>query len=203
MRSLRSLLAAGALVAGAGSPLLAQAHGAHGAAAADTSHAAQHAAHMAATIDPERARAELLVAFESSMQKFVMLAEAMPAEKFAWSPGEGVMPFGHVLAHVAHYNYAYPVQAMGAAAPAGIQLDTLENVRTKETVLALLRSSGDYARATLRETPAAELVKGTRLYGRDTQEWAVLMSMVAHMNEHLGQSIAYARMNGVVPPWSR
>ncbi len=203
MRTLRSLLAAGALVAGVGSPLLAQAHGAHAGAAADTSHAARHAAHMAATIDPERARAELLAAFESSMQKFVALAEAMPADKFAWSPGEGVMEFGHVLSHVAHYNYAYPVQAMGTPAPAGIGLDTLENVRSKDAVLALLRSSGDYARRTLQETPAAELVKGTRLYGRETQEWAVLLSMVAHMNEHLGQSIAYARMNGVVPPWSR
>ena len=199
MRTIRSLLAAGALAAGVGSPLLAQA----AAGTADTSHAARHAAHMAGTVDAERVRAELLGAFESSMEKFVALAEAMPADKFAWSPGEGVMPFGHVLSHVAHYNYAYPVQAMGTAAPAGLQLDTLENVRTKDGVLALLRSSGEYARRTLRETPAAELAQGARLYGRETQEWAVLLSMVAHMNEHLGQSIAYARMNGVVPPWSR
>jgi uncharacterized damage-inducible protein DinB len=42
----------------------------------------------------------------------------------------------------------------------------------------------------------------TRLYGRDVGEWAVLLQLVTHMNEHLGQSIAYARMNGVTPPWS-
>ena len=41
------------------------------------------------------------------------------------------------------------------------------------------------------------------LYGRQVGEWAVLLQLVTHMNEHLGQSIAYARMNGVVPPWSR
>lgn len=200
MRTLRSLVAAGALVAGAGSPLLAQAAAA---GTADTSHAARHAAHMAGTVEAKLLRAELMGQFESSMQKFVALAEAMPAEKFAWSPGEGVMPLGHVLAHVAHYNYAYPVTAMGAAAPAGIQLDTLEGVRTKDAVVALLRSSGDYVRTAVRDMPDAELAKGTRLYGRDTQEWAVMLQLVAHMSEHLGQSIAYARMNGVVPPWSR
>ena len=200
MRVLRSLLAAGALVATGSAPLLAQAAAA---GAADTSHAARHAAHMASTVDPAAMRAELLGQFESSMQKFVALAEAMPADKFAWSPGEGVMPLGHVLAHVAHYNYAYPATAMGIPAPAGIQLDTLEGVRTKEALLPLLRRSGDYVREAVRAMPDAELAKGTRLYGRDTQEWAVLLQLVAHMNEHLGQSIAYARMNGVVPPWSR
>ena len=199
MRTLRSLVAAGALVAGAGSPLLAQA----AAAGADTSHAARHAAHMAGMVEAARVRAELMGQFEASMEKFVALAEAMPAEKFAWSPGEGVMPLGHVFAHVAHYNYAYPVTAMGVAAPAGIRLDTLEGVRTKDAVVALLRSSGDFARQSVRAMTDADLVSATRLYGRDTQEWAVLLQLVAHMNEHLGQSIAYARMNGVVPPWSR
>ena len=197
MRVLRPLLGAGLLAAAASSPLLAQAAG------ADTSHAARHAAHMAAMVDPAAVRAELMGQFEASMQKFVALAEAMPADKFAWSPGEGVMPFGHVLAHVAHYNYAYPVTAMGAAAPAGIVLDTLENVRTKDAVVALLRSSGDFVRRTVGDAPAAELTGATRLYGREVQEWAVLLQLVTHMNEHLGQSIAYARMNGVVPPWSR
>ena len=194
MRTLRSLLAAGALVAGAGSPLVAQAT------------AASHAGHVAspsAAIDPATVRAELMGQFEGSMQKFVALAEAMPADKFAWSPGNGTMTFGHVIAHVMHYNYAYPATAMGAAAPAGLQLDTLENVRTKDAVLDLLRRSGDYVRSTVREMPDAELANGTRLYGRDTQGWAVLLQLVAHMNEHLGQSIAYARMNDVVPPWSR
>ena len=48
----------------------------------------------------------------------------------------------------------------------------------------------------------AALASDTRLYGRTVDRWAVLVQLVAHMNEHLGQSIAYARMNGVVPPWS-
>jgi len=50
--------------------------------------------------------------------------------------------------------------------------------------------------------PESQLASQTQLYGRNVQQWAVLLQLLAHMNEHLGQSIAYARMNGVVPPWS-
>ena len=42
----------------------------------------------------------------------------------------------------------------------------------------------------------------TTLYGRRVAGWAVLFQLIAHMNEHVGQSVSYARMNGIVPPWS-
>ena len=47
-----------------------------------------------------------------------------------------------------------------------------------------------------------DLSRMTRLYGREVPGWAVLFQLVSHMNEHVGQSVAYARANGVVPPWS-
>ena len=49
----------------------------------------------------------------------------------------------------------------------------------------------------------ADLAKPAELYGREVESWAVLLQLLTHMNEHLGQAIAYARMNRVVPPWSR
>jgi uncharacterized damage-inducible protein DinB len=49
----------------------------------------------------------------------------------------------------------------------------------------------------------ADLTRMTTLYGRDVPGWAVLFQLLSHMNEHVGQSVAYARMNDVVPPWSR
>jgi hypothetical protein len=58
-------------------------------------------------------------------------------------------------------------------------------------------------RSVAEEMDAAALGRETSLYGRRVGEWAVLLQLVTHMNEHLGQSIAYARMNDVVPPWSR
>jgi uncharacterized damage-inducible protein DinB len=151
---------------------------------------------------PAGFRQEFLGQFNISMSKFIALAEAMPAEKYAWSPGPGVMSVAKVYAHVAHYNYRYPSLNMSVALPAGVRLDTLEAVAAKAAVLGLLRQSGEFVRAAVNEMSESQLAAQTRLYGRDVQRWAVLFQLLAHMNEHLGQSIAYARMNAVVPPWS-
>jgi hypothetical protein len=51
--------------------------------------------------------------------------------------------------------------------------------------------------------PDAELNKTVNLMGNDMSKRAVLLMALGHYQEHLGQSIAYARMNGVVPPWSK
>jgi uncharacterized damage-inducible protein DinB len=146
---------------------------------------------------------EFLGQFNSSMSKLVALAEAIPEGKYAWSPGEGVMPVAQVYAHIAHYNYLYPASNLGVAAPAGMDLDALERTADKAAVVALLRRSGDHVRQAVRGMSDADLARTTKLYGREVQQWAVLLQLLAHMNEHLGQSIAYARMNDIVPPWSR
>jgi uncharacterized damage-inducible protein DinB len=152
---------------------------------------------------PANFREEFLLQFDASASKFEALAAAMPVDKFTWSPGPGVMPVARVYAHVARYNYGYPSQNMGVAAPPGIGLDTLERMTDKAQVVALLKSSAEYVRQAVRQMPDSQLARPTQLYGRTTPQWSVLLQLVAHMNEHLGQSIAYARMNGVVPPWSQ
>ena len=162
-----------------------------------------HGAHGAPAALPPQTKEELLMQFNSSAQKFEALAAAMPADKFGWAPGEGVMPVARVFAHVARYNYGYPSENMGAVAPTGVGLDTLEKMTDKAQVVALLKSSAEYVRQSVRAMPDAQLAQPTQLYGRTVPQWSVLLQLVAHMNEHLGQSIAYARMNGVVPPWSQ
>ncbi len=157
----------------------------------------------AAQSAPPAAREELLMQFNNSASKFEALAAAIPADKFNWSPGPGVMTVAQVYAHVAHYNYAYPSQNMKVTAPRGIALDTLEKMTDKAQIVALLKSSAEYVRQNVRQMPEAQLSQSTELYGRTVPQWSVLLQLVAHMNEHLGQSIAYARMNGIVPPWSR
>jgi uncharacterized damage-inducible protein DinB len=152
---------------------------------------------------PADAKQEFLAQFNTSMDKFIALAEAMPAEKFTWSPGTGVMPVGHVYAHVVRYNYGYPSENMGVAAPAGVNLGTIESVRDKANVVRMLRESRTYVQNAVAKMTPADLAKQTELYGRRVPQWSVLLQLVSHMNEHLGQSIAYARMNGIVPPWSR
>jgi uncharacterized damage-inducible protein DinB len=157
---------------------------------------------LGAQAQPEGFAREFLGQFNSSMEKFVALAEAMPADRYGWSPGPGVMSVARVYAHVARYNYLYPATSLGVPAPAGRDGDDTEDVAGKAEVVRLLRESAAHVRqvvAGLPPTPAAP----TRLYGRDVPQWAVLFQLLAHMNEHFGQSVAYARMNGVVPPWSR
>ena len=158
---------------------------------------------VSAQANPAAAKQEFLGQFQTSMSKFIALAEAIPADKYAWSPGQGVMTVAHVYAHVAHYNYAYPAENMGVALPPGIGLDTLERVRDKAQVVAMLKSSAAFVTKSMAAKSDADLAATTELYGRKVPQWSVLLQLVSHMNEHLGQSIAYARMNGVVPPWSR
>jgi uncharacterized damage-inducible protein DinB len=104
--------------------------------------------------------------------------------------------------HIARYNYMYPDQSLGVEAP--LAYDAFEGeVTQKEDVVEALSASVEHVRRVLAGMSDADLNAATRLYGRDVAKWAVLLQLVTHMNEHLGQSIAYARMNGVVPPWSR
>ena len=156
----------------------------------------------AAAQSPADFRSEFLGQFNGSAAKFVALAEAMPEESYDWRPGDDVASVVEVYMHVARYNYMYPDQNLGMGAPvayAGWE----EEVSDKEEALAILAASMDHVRGVVDTMSDDELEATTSLYGRDVGKWAVLLQLVAHMNEHLGQSIAYARMNGVVPPWSR
>jgi uncharacterized damage-inducible protein DinB len=152
---------------------------------------------------PEGFREEFLRQFDASMGKFEALARAMPESAYTWSPAEGVMSVSRVYGHVARYNYYYPAEALGVELPAGVSMDGMERLTSKAELVGLLRRSGDHVRAVVAEGTQADWAESTRLYGRDVPRWSVLLQLLAHMNEHLGQSIAYARSNGVVPPWSQ
>ena len=141
--------------------------------------------------------------WEGSMRKVIALANAMPAEAYSWSPGEGVMEVGQVYIHIAHYNYLYASQNLGMTLPEGVVLDEMESVRDKAQVVAALEQSTEWLRGQVGGMSAEALEGETELYGRTVPGWAVLVQLETHLSEHLGQSIAYARMNGVVPPWSR
>jgi uncharacterized damage-inducible protein DinB len=148
-------------------------------------------------------RDEMMRHFNESMSKVIALAAAMPAEKYTWKPSEPSMPVGHVYAHIARYNFWYLTSEMKLTAAPGIQLDTIEAMRNKDQIVALLRRSRDFVRQSVGAMSAAQLDASTTLYGRAAPQWAVLVQLVAHMNEHLGQSIAYARTNNIAPPWSQ
>lgn len=151
-------------------------------------------------------RDEFLAHFERSSAKVARLAEAMPQELYTWAPGPGVMSVARVYAHIARYNYLYLDGSLGIEAPDGVDLATLEDEMAaradREEIRGLLDRSIEHVRTHVAALTEEELAGATRLYGREVAGWAVLFQLLAHLNEHVGQSVAYARMNGVVPPWS-
>ena len=160
------------------------------------------ATQAAAQSAPPDFREEFRRQFGASSRKLVALAEAMPADAYGWRPMEGVASVAEAYMHIARYNYLYPDQNLGIAAPvayAGLE----EDVTEKAEALEVLAASMEHVRTVAEGLSDDDLQSSTRLYGRDVAKWAVLLQLVTHMNEHLGQSIAYARMNGVVQPWSR
>ena len=186
-----------------GAPAVVAALAAFG-AALPVSPAALHAQPQSPPESTPDFRAEFNGQFEASARKLVALAEAMPAENYSWQPMEGVASVAQAYMHVARYNYMYPDQNLGVAPPDGVEYETLEeSVVEKEQVVAVLSASVDHVRDVVADMSDADLAAPTRLYGREVASWAVLFQLVAHMNEHLGQQIAYARMNRVAPPWSR
>ena len=171
---------------------------------------------LAAQTTPEGFKVEIERQFGASARKVIMLAEAMPAEKYGWSPEEGIASVARVYLHIARYNYMYLEESMGIASPIGEEAymrwedDVTERFRAKtasasekERIVEALSASVDHVRESLEPMSDADLAASTHQYGRQVQKWAVVLQVVAHMNEHLGQSIAYARTNGIVPPWSR
>ena len=152
---------------------------------------------------PPGFRGEFLHQFDQSMWRVLALAEAVPAATYARRPVPAVKPLAHTFAHIARFNYEYPARAMGIAPPRGIDPDTLERVAEKAQVVALLRRSAEHVRQVVRQMPEAQLSRTATLYDRRVPQWAVLLQLLAHMDDHLGQSIAYARVSGVVPPWSQ
>ena len=142
--------------------------------------------------------------FGASADKLVSLAKAMPESTYEWTPMEGVASVVRVYMHIARYNYYYPEIALGVDSPIGAaEYDSWEEgVTDKEQAVAILAESMEHVRRVAAHMSAIDLEDETQLYGRDVGRWAVLLQLITHMNEHLGQSIAYARMNHVVPPWS-
>jgi uncharacterized damage-inducible protein DinB len=157
----------------------------------------------AAQIPSPDYRDDILGHFERSSRKMESLSQAIPAELYTWSPGEGVMSIARVYMHIARYNYMYLEENLGIPAPSGVDWANFESVADKAMVVDLLAKSIEHVKQSVANMSEEHLMRETTLYGRQVAGWAVLSQLVAHMNEHVGQSIAYARVNGIVPPWSR
>jgi uncharacterized damage-inducible protein DinB len=145
-------------------------------------------------------RAELLRELDAIEKKTMQLAMAMPASKYSWRPARGVRSVSEVFMHVAGGNYFTAAATSGK--PVASEAEGLEQIVEKERVLQVLRESFELLRNAMLSTPDTELDRTVRMFGSDMSERAAFMTAINHMHEHLGQQIAYARMNGIAPPWS-
>lgn len=148
-------------------------------------------------------RAEFLAVMAAAEEKYVKLAEATPQEKFNWRPAPGVRSVAEVFLHVAGANYGL-VGRLGAAPPAGVDLANLEKSTTDKAAIINHMKDGFAAfRAAVVAFPEGEAEKMVPLFGGQQVTARHFLTFIAdHNGEHLGQSIAYARTNGIVPPWS-
>jgi len=162
---------------------------------------AQEQPKAAATPSASGLRAELVKQCNEVEKKFVDLAQAMPQEKYGWRPGEGVRSVSEVYMHVVGANFFIPKFA-GVKPPEGLSRDMEKTVTEKAKVVKMLKESFEHVRQALLSKSDADLDSPAKLFGQETTVRDVLLTTVTHMHEHLGQSIAYARMNGVVPPWT-
>ena len=134
-------------------------------------------------------------------QQLIALAEATPAEKFAWRPAPGVRSTSEVYMHIVDANF-YLLSVTGPKMPADLTEDLDKTVTTKPEVIAWLKRSLEAVRvAHLAETPK-DLERQVKIEGRDATVDGMYLRIIVHANEHEGQLIAYARINGIVPPWS-
>lgn len=167
-------------------------------------------------------KTEYLKEFNETSQHVLQLAQAMPADKFAWRPGTGVRSISEVYVHIATANYLL-MALTGVKLPAEYYPDIKPNpkgepdlkaifartselektVTQKDQVIQMLKASFDAVRSQFEQTTPVDLDKPEMFFGEKTTVRGLYLRVLAHLNEHYGQSIAYARVNGIVPPWSK
>jgi uncharacterized damage-inducible protein DinB len=147
-------------------------------------------------------KGQALVDLEQVHKQFVALAEAIPAEKYSWRPGEGVRSIGEVYLHIAAANHNIPTMMGTAAIPKYTAKDFQSSITDKKQIIDELSDSFLFAIAEIKKMSNADFAKPEKALGPDANAGDVVYILVTHAHEHLGQSIAYARINGVVPPWT-
>lgn len=146
-------------------------------------------------------RAEFLANINGVEREAVSLAEKVPAEKYSWRPGEGVRSVSEVYMHIAGAQLFY-ASLLGVPMPAGFDENYEKAYTEKAKVVEWLKLSFANAKQAATSMSDADLDKLVKVYGRDRTQRSLLLTILSHAHEHLGQSIAYARVNNIVPPWT-
>jgi uncharacterized damage-inducible protein DinB len=145
---------------------------------------------------------------DSTEKKIVSLEDAVPQDKLTWRPEPGVRSISEVYLHLAYGNYGLLKIATGKEPPADAAFDANApkweaKTTDKAAIKKILEKSFDNIRTVVKGLSDADLEKKVSFFGTEMTARQALMVLLNHQHEHLGQSIAYARMNKIVPPWSK
>jgi uncharacterized damage-inducible protein DinB len=160
-------------------------------------------------VPPSPAAADILLSFSDSEQKVLALAKAVPEEKYSWRPAPGVRSFGEVFVHIVSANQL--LMKLATSAPSADELKTAfeeqskleKQTLSKERIIQLLTESFATVRKSLESARPGNLAQSADFFGTPTTRRGIFVNLDVHISEHLGQAIAYARMNGITPPWSQ
>ena len=139
--------------------------------------------------------------------RFMALAVAIPADKYGWRPSTEVRSVSEVFMHIASEWYYYEPKSVGGNPPAdfGAPKEAMakleKTITAKADVIAELNKAWAYGRAQVAAADPSTLTGPIKPFGLTIDEVAI--GFPGDLHEHLGQLIAYARSNGVKPPWSK
>jgi uncharacterized damage-inducible protein DinB len=134
-------------------------------------------------------------------QQLIALAEATPEEKFSWRPAPGVRSTSEVYMHIVEANF-YLLSVTGPKMPADLKEGIEKSVTAKADVIKWLKGSLEAVKEAHLAATTKDLRRKVHIADRDATVDGMYLRIIVHANEHMGQLIAYARMSGVVPPWS-
>jgi hypothetical protein len=147
-------------------------------------------------------KAQALQDLQGVQKKFVDLANEVPADKLTWRPSPDSRSFAEVFLHVSGERYQI-MNLMGTPLPAGFDGKTFEKSTTDRAQLVEeLNKSWDFAQKAINGMTNADFAKLLPKLGPQANAGDVVYILVADAHEHLGQLIAYARVNGIIPPWT-
>jgi uncharacterized damage-inducible protein DinB len=147
-------------------------------------------------------RFDIWFLIDQAQEDVLELAEAVPAEKYTFRPAEGVRTFGEIYMHVAEGNFTV-TNLWGKNPPAGVDPKSfVKDAANKEKVIATLKASYAYLRDEIQALSEDDMGKMITVFDHPGTIREALIFVNSHNHAHKGQSIAYARAAGIVPPWT-
>jgi uncharacterized damage-inducible protein DinB len=135
-------------------------------------------------------------------KQLIDLAEATPEEKFSWRPAAGVRSTSEVYMHITLANF-YLLSVTGPKMPAELKREMEKNIIAKADVINWLKRSLAAVKEARASVTPKDLERKVHIADREATVDGMYLRIIVHANEHMGQLIAYARMTGIAPPWSK